>query len=382
MSENVLRKPVDPEQTSPLETGRHRLSLFAILLLACLLRVSFLATIPNGFHADEASTGYDAFSILKTSRDQYGDLLPLFARSFGDYNETLYRYTAVPFISIFGLNEFATRLPAALAGILTVWVLYTLTTELFNPRVALVVALLLAISPWHIQFSRWAGRAILLPLLFCLGLYLFLRGLKRPGSILLSALTFAVCLHTYSSARVFVPLFILGLVLIFWRELWKVKKPAFISGALFLSVAAPLFYFWVSPEGMARARATLTTDPFSILPNTLSYFHPAFLFLSGDANPRHSLLNMGQLYHFEAIAAPAGIIALLRRKKKWTAWSGSGCFSTLFPRPLQIRGTPSGRLWAHRCLPFCPDTAVVWWRNSSGRRGQNGRFLPAPFRCW
>ena len=116
MFENVLRKPVDSEPTPSLATGRHRLFLFAILLIAGLLGVPFLETLPNGFHADEASIGYDAFSILKTSRDQYGGFLPLFSRSFGDYDEALYRFLTVPFISIFGLNEFATLIGRRACG--------------------------------------------------------------------------------------------------------------------------------------------------------------------------------------------------------------------------------------------------------------------------
>lgn len=293
-----------------------RVPLFGIVLLAALLRAPLLSSIPNGFYSDEASTGYDAYSILKTGRDQYGEFLPLFARSFGDYVESLYRFLAAPFVGVLGLNEFATRLPAALAGVLTVWIFYGLVRELSGRGTARAAALLLAISPWHVQFSRCAFRAVLFPLFLCLGLFLFFRGLKRSRDLPLSSLAFAASLYTYSSARVFVPLFLLGLGIIFRRELRAAGRVSLVSGGLFLCVFAPLFQFWTSPEGMARANVSLADGPVSVLLNYLSYFSPSFLFFKGDENLRHSLLNMGQLYHFELIAAPAGVWGAVREGRK------------------------------------------------------------------
>ena len=79
------------------ELNKDRVFLIGILLVAALLRIPYLSSYPVGFHADEASMGYDAYSLLKTGRDQYGEFLPLHTRSFGDYDEALYRYFAVPF---------------------------------------------------------------------------------------------------------------------------------------------------------------------------------------------------------------------------------------------------------------------------------------------
>jgi len=121
--------------------------LLAILLLGAAFRFSMLSSIPGALSEDEASTGYDAFSILKTGRCQYGEHLPVFARSFGDYEEALYRYFTVPSIAVFGLNEFGTRFPAAVIGLLTILLMFWLTRELTGDgRLALLAALLLAPS--------------------------------------------------------------------------------------------------------------------------------------------------------------------------------------------------------------------------------------------
>jgi 4-amino-4-deoxy-L-arabinose transferase-like glycosyltransferase len=177
-------------------TSKQRTALLlAILLLASLVRLVDLGRNPPGFFCDEASVGYDAYSLLHTARDQYGAFLPLFARSLGDYDEALLRYLTVPSIAVFGLNEFATRLPAALVGTLTVLLVFLLAGELFSrDDISLMAALLLAISPWHVLFSRVAFRAVLLPFCFCLALWLFLKGLKAPRLLIAAAAAFALAL--------------------------------------------------------------------------------------------------------------------------------------------------------------------------------------------
>ena len=303
---------------------RHRVMLLLILSLAAVLRLWDLTGVPNGFHADEASIGYDAYSMLETGRDQYGEFLPLFSRSFGDYDESLYRYLTIPFVAVLGLTEFSTRLPASLAGILTVWVFFSLVRDRFGVRVALVAALFLAISPWHIQFSRWAVRAILLPLFFSWGLAYFYRGLQRPRLLVLSAFLFGISLHTYNSARVFVPLFLAGGALLHWRELWTLRRRLVLPCVVFLCIFVPLFSFWISPEGLTRARSTLTTDVLEVVENYLSYLSPGYLFSRGDANLRHGILRMGQLHYVELLTVIAGMVGMVRSRKRedgvWWLW--------------------------------------------------------------
>ena len=291
--------------------------LLIILVIATLLRVLFLGTIPNGFFCDEASNAYDSYSILNTLRDQHGAFLPFFTRSIDDYREALFIYLGIPFIKVFGLNEFSARFPAAFIGILTVVVLYYLSKELFDQKTALVAALLLAISPWHIQFSRIAFRAILIPLLFCLALWFFVKSFSKPKYLPISALLFAFSLYTYASARVFVPLFMLGLLIIFWQHFWKHKQQTLIALILFSCIFVPLLIFWISPEGMARAKGTgLELETLTIAKYYLSYFNPFFLFIKGDGNPLLSAAKIGELYYFELITVIAGIFYLLREKSK------------------------------------------------------------------
>ncbi|MCX6724630.1 MAG: glycosyltransferase family 39 protein, partial [Candidatus Shapirobacteria bacterium] len=143
------------------------LILFLIIFLAGLLRLPFLNRFPSGFSADEASLGYSAYSILKTGKDEWGERLPLNPRSFGEYKAPLYIYLTIPSIALFGLNETAVRLPSAVFGILAIVVVFLLTQELFGiVTISLLSAFFLAISPWHLVFSRAAIEANLMVFFF------------------------------------------------------------------------------------------------------------------------------------------------------------------------------------------------------------------------
>src|SRR3989338_4260655 len=93
--------------------------LTIVVVLGSFLRLWQLGKNPPGFYSDEALYGYEAYSLLKTGRDQFGNFLPISIAGFGDYRPALYIYSTIPFIAIFGLTEFATRLPSAMFSIFT-----------------------------------------------------------------------------------------------------------------------------------------------------------------------------------------------------------------------------------------------------------------------
>lgn len=319
-------------------TGRTsgvKMKLALILALAFVLRVAFLSTIPNGFWKDEARDGYDAYCIMETGRDQYGAFLPLFARAFDDYNETLYLYVAIPFIKACGLNELGVRLPAAIVGTLTVLALFHLARTLWGPGTGLLASLLLAVSPWHVQFSRMAFRQVLLPLLFVLGLSVFLRGFQTPSRLTMGAAILGLSLHTYSSARVFVPLFLAGLVIANRRKMLHHRGAAVCALAVFAGFVAILLPFWISEQGMMRARTVgIAPHPAQILLNYLSYYSPDFLVRSGDPNPRHSVPGMGTLLPFEMVTVLAGMLFLLFRDRRRHGLAATVLFLWLVLYPL------------------------------------------------
>src|SRR3990167_4184170 len=180
---------------------RNLFVLFIIVLIAFLLRVYNVSEIPPSLSCDEVSIGYNAYSILKTGHDEHGKFLPFDAFvAYGDYKPPLSIYATVPFVAIFGLTELAVRLPSVVAGTLSVLVLYFFTKELFYSSKSFVIpevaALLLAISPWHIQLSRAGFEGNIALLFVLLGSYFLLRKWFLIGWI-----PYIAAMYTFNSAR-------------------------------------------------------------------------------------------------------------------------------------------------------------------------------------
>lgn len=205
------------------------IKVIIIILIAAGTRLLFLDQFPNGFTGDEVQQGYSAYSLLKTGRDEWGKVLPLFPRGFGDFKPPLYTYLAIPSEAIFGLTPSAVRFPAAVIGILSVALVYFLTKELFkSDKIANWSALLLAINPWHIQISRIAWEGGIGILTFSLGLLFFLK--SGTKNLILAAIFWGLTLYSYHSWRVFVILFIVCLILWQWKKLVNLRNwiPALI----------------------------------------------------------------------------------------------------------------------------------------------------------
>lgn len=234
----MLRKYFEPKYT--------RFWLFAVLLLAFLFRYIGLTTYPKGFNADEASFGYDAYSILLTGRDQWGTQFPLVLKSFGDFKSPLYSYIAVPFVALLGLNEFAVRLPSVIVGVLAVYVTYLLTVQILpknRSHFAIVSAFLLAVSPWHIMLSRAAIEANLTILLLPAGILFFIKGIKNPKLFFYSAIFFGLNLFAYHTGKLLTLMVVIGLTIFYWKTLKNIGlRKTFFAGATFAVFLFAMLY--------------------------------------------------------------------------------------------------------------------------------------------
>lgn len=329
-----------------------KLLFLAIIILAGMLRLYALATTPSSLYWDEASLGYNAYSILETARDEFGNFLPSTNfPAFGDYKPPGYIYLTVPSIALFGLNEFAIRFPSAFFGVLTVVITYFLTYKLFKKeKIALFAALFLAISPWHLQFSRGAFEANL-GLFFSLsGIYFFIKFAKDNSLFLLaSALSFILAMYTFTGQRLFVPPILLVLTMIFYKEIYRKKIIVIVASIVSIILFWPLLIFAThTQQGKLRfdevsifknldpinySIKLREQDSFSYISNFihnrrliytreyLSHYFDAFnlnfLLTSGDVNPRLSIQEMGNLYLFEFILAIMGIYFLFINKQKY-----------------------------------------------------------------
>lgn len=308
------------------------LALLLIITFASVLRLYRFTSNPPGLYWDEAAIGYNAYSLLKTGRDEWGTPHPILFRSFDDYKAPLYIYLTVPFVKVFGLNEIAVRLPSVSFGILTVLTAFLLGLEISKSffsggkktsfQVALLSSLFIAISPWHLQFSRTGFEASVSLAFVCLGTWLFLRWQRlNDYSLIPAALAFVASIYTYHSARVFTPLFLVVLGMIFIKVLWQRKNTvilALIVGAIALSPFLPTYF---SKEGRARfAGENVLHEPGNVFENIqnnyLANLSADFLFFKGDQAGRHSVKKMGEFYLWQLPLFLTGIYLLLSKKNK------------------------------------------------------------------
>ena len=98
-----------------------KIILGLIVFLAFVLRLYQLGNVPVSLYWDEASLGYNAYSIATTLHDEHGEFLP-YSRfiAFGDYKPPGYIYIDALAVKLLGLSEFSTRLPSAMTGIILV----------------------------------------------------------------------------------------------------------------------------------------------------------------------------------------------------------------------------------------------------------------------
>ncbi|MBI5123522.1 glycosyltransferase family 39 protein [Candidatus Roizmanbacteria bacterium] len=321
--------------------------LTGIILLASVLRLWGLGSVPPSPDWDEVALGYNAYSVMQTGRDEYGKAFPVVLQSFDDYKPAFYMYTIIPFIPLFDLSIVAVRLPSAIFGILTVLATYFLVYELFKRKdIALVTSFLLAISPWHIQFSRVAFETNTGLAFNVFAALFFLKGLKKPWLLSLSAVCFVLGIYVYQSEKVFAPLLGLVLILIYRKELFALAKKYLISAILIgLVLAAPMLYFIATDKNaLLRAKGvSIFSEPTKlsqltqiklledkntgnilgeifdnrrvvfakeIAANYLVHYNLNWLFITGDLK-RHHAPGVGNLYLWELPFLLIGIYSLL-----------------------------------------------------------------------
>ena len=320
--------------------------LFLIVLIAGFFRFWQLPDYPVSLTIDEVAVGYNAYSILKTARDEHGEFLPLAFLSIGDYKPPFQIYLAVPTVAFFGLNELGVRFSMALISTLSVITIFLLIRQIVkNESVALLSSFLMAISPWHIHLARFSYEVTLGLFLVILGMWLFLKALDNKGKLLwLSAVCFVLSIYSYHVERIFTPILILGLVFIFRERLVKYKtaiiKSLIIGGLLLI----PFVQIMLGPAGQARARSVfINKDPvlqsdlkqqkesqnliqysfdnnFLIITNQwakkyLNYFDPKFLFFSGMQFTLPGRPDVGLFYLFELPFILYGSWVFFGRKK-------------------------------------------------------------------
>ena len=301
--------------------------LFCLLSLSFITRFFYLGSLPPALNRDEAAIGYNAYSILKTGRDEHNQPFPLNFKSIGDYKMPLYIYATILPDNLFCLTEFSIRFWSALAGVIAVVAIYLITKNFW-------AGLFMALNPWAIFYSRIAYEANLALALFLVGFWLIMQ--KKFWGLIFWLLA---CL-TYSSALIFIPLFLIPMAIKYKPKLIWLAGFILVYSLIFISswrvssqkqnitvFSDPYLIDVYNRERTLRyVKNPLTTKLFFnkyvyfgkiVAGNYLKTFSLQFLVLKGDKHPWHQIPGIGNFYFIEIILA---VIGLTQVKFFWWSW--------------------------------------------------------------
>lgn len=298
---------------------RNKFFLALICVIFLFTRFYRISEIPSSVYWDEASIGYNAYSIIQTGKDEWGKAFPLHFRAFGEFKLPIYIYATIPGIWFFGLNAFSVRLPAVLFSLGVVILTYLLAKRISGSAMAgLFGSFFIFVSPWFFLFSRTGYEATAGLMFYLLGIYLFLCFSRNKWLILLSVFSFIISAYSYNSFRIInLPSLLLLIITNFKSiksSLNEIFLPILIAVVVLIISIIPIYKIYFFDNGASRLQAVAASKA-DFAKNYLLHFDPKFLFFSGDTNLRSQLPLFGQLLPVEAILILAGVSYISRKPK-------------------------------------------------------------------
>jgi len=387
-----------------------------ILLVAVFFRFFRFPSVPPSLNWDEAAFGYNAYSVLKTGKDEYGSFMPLYFRSLDDYKLPVYTYSTVLSIFFFGYNDFSVRFPSAFFGICTVisigFLAYGLTK---NKWIGMSAGSIMAILPWNVQFSRMAAEANAGLFFLTLGMTIFIFSVrKKHWMLLLSPVSFALSGYSYLSFRIVGPLLGFMLVICFWKNLKMCGKKlisGFILTVIFIGMIflvdmlmnnvhirvkgtnvfstqrvynifkhkeAEMFFDATKQINISRRLfhdITFFTSADVLIQGYLTHFSPAFLFFDYDEKQHHTPFT-GLMYLWMLPCILIGLYSLISHYRK-SVWLSIVSFLLITPIPASITWDIPHAIRAYgMCVPLVICASVgVYVLYKTLRRLPKGFFI-------
>jgi len=321
----------------------------SILILASILRLWNLGSIPSGITNDESQFIYNAYSIIKTGKDITGKFLPL-APHYDNSLSPASLYIIAPFVGLFGLSAYSGRLPYAIAGILTIFFLYKIIVLITKKNtLALICAFVLAVSPWHIHMSRIAYEPTL-ALFFMLATLYSIVKYNKSNQLLLSLIPFTLSFYSYNATKLFLVLWYPATLYFMYKLYPKIRIISVLYCIAGFILILASFFILIKTQNINRQNIFIWNDIdpvtrlvnwergtnlaprwiqplfnnkiFSILrmsrENYLEAFSPQFLFLYGETSGLAQIYGTswrGMMYIIELPFLLLGLYFLIRNHK-------------------------------------------------------------------
>lgn len=338
-----------------------------VLLLAFILRFYRLADVPAGMTWDEAAIGYNGYAVVHTRHDEWLERLPISFRSFGDYKAPFAIYLIGVITSIFGLNLLVLRLPFAFSGVLAVLGMIKLTKVLLSSHATKLIkkdnlniellslssGFLMAITPWHIHFSRLGFESGLSLTFILWGFYylaMFLNNNKCVKSMhsfrqmVIAVILFACSMYTYHSSKFFLPIIGFAFLAVHNRLLKKRRLEVIVAGLFFVALLMPMIYDSIYGGGLTRSDTLIFSQTDSIvtsikliLNSFVAHLSPDFLLGGWTDTLRHGTAAHGVFLESVFVLIVVGLLKMLfdiffkKCSRNWLKLAAGWIFVGLIP---------------------------------------------------
>lgn len=328
--------------------------LVLIIFFAAFVRLYKITTLPPALYYDEVDAGYQALIFNNNKTDYYGNKFPVHFHSFGDYRTSLHIYSIALLQHLTNNQDLSIRLPSAIYGVLSVFVLFLITKSL-------IPSFLLALSPWAIHYSRIGFEVSGMTLCLLLGILFWQKYLKNKKllNIYLTIIFFCLTPYFYSTSKLFIIIIAL-LIIIIWREtiikigIKKLIFPIIFTIILLIPLArdtlrgnAGYRFSYIGIFTLPHREQVVDTLRYQdasvdhpneigvstsfaskifhnkyqlvakrFVSNYVNSFSPDFLLLRGDNNARHGFGDHGLLYLVDMIFIFVGLGSFLFLDKK------------------------------------------------------------------
>lgn len=344
------------------------LIVLAITILGGFLRFYKITQNPPSLNGDELSFGYAAYSILKTGNDEYGAHLPLVFKSVGDYKNPVLAYLMILPIKIFGLTDFAVRFPNALTGTLSIPIFFLFLKDIFRKKkIAYIGSLFLALNPLDIYFSRVAYESLIAGVFIIFAIWALIKMLDgKKFWAFISAFFFTLTMYTAPAPRLFIPVFVLGILLINLPTIKKNLRTFVIFITTCIILGLPMVYTTLFLGSGTRFSMVFLTHDIDFIRHILlgyfasikdvpllffywieryiNYLQPDFIFSNALHMTTFDSFGLGILYLFEIPFFLAGIFYFIKNKIPYKGIFAIWLLTGIFPDSLTNNMQQGGRL--------------------------------------
>lgn len=328
---------------------RNVMIFITIITLTAVIRIYQIDKVLPNLNIDEASEGYNAYSLLLTGKDRYGQSLPILFRSFGSFQAPLYTYLTIIPIYFLGNSVFAVRFVSIISGTILVCITFFLFSigkhsnglsiyfkNKKKVNLAIISAITLSLSPWTVFFSRIGTEASLGVTLFAISFFLFYLSLNKFWLFPLATFILGLSTHAYYSERIISILFLMGFILLFRKKILLKKKILIVGLSFFLLTQIPNFLIvnsgaftrrisqvdYLSDQFFQSNSGKLHDVPFGrllfinreFISHYLAYFSLRDLFFNPDPQPERSIPDLSVFYSWMLVPFLLGIRVFFKER--------------------------------------------------------------------